>query len=681
MIPEGYENDDNCCPFCGFIENTMPKNVSYLRPGVMLQGRYSIGTVIGAGGFGITYKAWDNTLDTIVAIKEFFPLGVVLRDNTLSTTSTVTIYNVDDNSFEHGKERFIKEAKSLAKFNSHPGTVAIYDYFEANDTAYIVMEYLDGCNMKEYIAATESVLPFEMLKPMTESVCDVLASVHSVGLIHRDISPDNIYMCLNGTFKLIDFGSVKQGMSDSTLSATVILKHGYAPIEQYSKSGKIGPWTDIYSLGATIYKLATGKLPEESVERITSDEVVDICELNSEIPRSFGDAVMKAMSPQVKDRFQNIAEFKKAILKDNKEVFTEEMTEKTEGVTEAEILAEADTTNDKPTEKVESTESTKEAEHEPVYEKESRIKSIIGFFKTSMGRVLLSVCFLVMLGVLAIIIDPGKEDEKNTVKKTTTTEKKTEATTEAKQKATTAKKKETTTEEKKESTTESTTETTVEKAVETYIFGNYWQEDTNGDGVADQSDDKQPIEWRLYKKYDDGTAIIYSDKIIDCAKFNDTDDPTTWSESTVRNWLNNDFYYNAFSESEQKNIRSVLVKNESAGSSDTDDSVFLLSSVEANSSIYGLSEKTNRIALGTSYAKNNGLFISDKGTGMWWLRTGGLNGASNLSNWSTDNHSYAQVVLYGGKISTKGKKLTTSDIGIRPAICVDLTSSEVKKNN
>lgn len=313
MVPAGYEEDDNCCPFCGFIENTLPKNVSYLRTGVVLKDRYIIGTVIGAGGFGITYKAWDNMFETVVAVKEYFPQGVVLRDNTASKTNTVSIYNVDDNSYEHGKERFLKEAKSLAKFNSHPGTVAIYDFFEENDTAYIVMEYLDGCNLKEYVGATESVFPFEMLQTMLGAVCDVLSEVHAVGLIHRDISPDNIFMCKNGLYKLIDFGSVKQGFSNNNMSSTVILKHGYAPVEQYSKNGKIGPWTDIYSLAATVYKLSTGVLPQESVERTSDDEIVDICTLNTSIPRTFGDAIMKALSVQINNRYQNINDFNRDI--------------------------------------------------------------------------------------------------------------------------------------------------------------------------------------------------------------------------------------------------------------------------------------------------------------------------------------------------------------------------------
>ena len=430
MVPEGYEDDDNCCPFCGFIENTLPQNVSYLRIGVVLKGRYTVGTVIGAGGFGITYKAWDNTLDTIVAVKEFFPQGIVLRDNTTTKTNTVSVYNVHDDSYEHGKERFLKEAKSLAKFNSHPGTVAIYDYFEENDTAYIVMEYLDGCNMKEYVAASGTLPSFEMLQRMTESVCDVLEAVRSVGLIHRDISPDNIFMCQNGNFKLIDFGSVKQGINNNNLSATVILKHGYAPIEQYTKTGKVGPWTDIYSLGATIYKLATGVLPQESVERISEDEVVDICELNGSIPRSFGDAVMKALSPQMKDRYQTISEFRAdletEVPVDNIEIETIELD------TIDETIETIEDKNDQQEEKTKfdtvgfDTEGldskyvyefeTKEETDWQIEETEdriSKIKEILLFLNSPMGRVLITIVIFVIIGILFFIVDPGGEEENN----------------------------------------------------------------------------------------------------------------------------------------------------------------------------------------------------------------------------------------------------------------------------
>lgn len=312
-IVPGYEYENNCCPFCGYVENTPQSHASYLAPGTLLIGRYTVGTVLGAGGFGITYRAWDNTLNTQVAIKEYYPQGIVSRSN----SSEVTIYNKQEESFTHGRARFLKEARSLANLNSNPRTVSIHDFFEENGTAYIVMEYLKGCNLKEYI--TKYSMPFETIHKVAEQMCEALSAVHSIGLVHRDISPDNIYMCEDGSFKLIDFGAVKQSVNDTNLSSTVVLKHGYAPIEQYSKSGNIGPWTDIYALSATLYRLSTGKLPQESIDRLSADMLTYPRTLNPTIPAPFANAIMRGMSIQVMDRYQNIEDFKRALFRSEAE--------------------------------------------------------------------------------------------------------------------------------------------------------------------------------------------------------------------------------------------------------------------------------------------------------------------------------------------------------------------------
>ena len=312
MIPTGYENDNNICPFCGFVENTPASNLSYMNPGCILKNRYIIGTVVGAGGFGITYKAWDSVLENIVAIKEYFPRGGVSRNGNAS----VSIYENQKEFFLLGRDRFLTEARSLAKFNSNAGTVVIHDFFEANNTAYIVMEYLDGWNLKVYTEDMHEKLSQEMIYKMIETICGVLDEVHSVGLIHRDISLDNIFLCSNGHFKLIDFGAVKHTFVDSNLSSAVVLKHGYAPIEQYSKNGNIGPWTDVYAFAATIYKLLTDTLPPESVDRLTFDELVDLRNLNPNVPQHFSMAIMKALSIQIQHRYQSIAEFQAEVLAD-----------------------------------------------------------------------------------------------------------------------------------------------------------------------------------------------------------------------------------------------------------------------------------------------------------------------------------------------------------------------------
>ena len=190
--------------FCGFVENTPPTVATHLPPGVVINDRYEIGTVLGAGGFGITYRTWDRVLNNIVCVKEYFPKGVATRTETV-TVSALTAQEAA--SFERGKIRFLNEARNLARFNSLAGTVSIYDFFEANGTAYIVMEYLEGCNMKDYTKANGSIVPFDMLRELSISICDILADIHKAGLIHRDISPDNMMVLdsqMNRGMKVLD---------------------------------------------------------------------------------------------------------------------------------------------------------------------------------------------------------------------------------------------------------------------------------------------------------------------------------------------------------------------------------------------------------------------------------------------------------------------------------------------
>ncbi len=310
-IPAGYENTNCKCPICGFVENTPPAKVTFMYPGTILNNRYIIGTVLGSGGFGITYRAWDNTLQSIVAIKEFFPQGVANRTDGVSVS---VFTSSEKEAFVNGRSRFLKEARSLAGFNSDPGTVTIHDFFEANGTAYIIMEYLDGCNMKDYVKANNKLPDIDMILRMADSVLDTLSTIHASGVVHRDISPDNIFLCKNGTFKLIDFGAVKQINMSGEKSKDVVLKAGYAPIEQYTQGGNIGPWTDIYAFAATLYKLSTGVSPQEAVTRPVEDNLQNPCLIRQELPRAMGNAIMQAMSIKIQDRFQSAASFKQALL-------------------------------------------------------------------------------------------------------------------------------------------------------------------------------------------------------------------------------------------------------------------------------------------------------------------------------------------------------------------------------
>lgn len=292
--------------------NRSMSNTRCLKPGVILKERYKIEEVIGAGGFGITYRAWDPLLQSYVAIKEYYPSGIATRS---ADSSKVCVpVGQEQREYHRGKIRFLKEAQYVARFQSEPNIVSIYDYLEENDTAYMVMEYLHGCTLKQYIREHGGRLDTDHILHICLSVLDALAVVHKAGMIHRDISPENIFICEDLTVKLIDFGAAKQVYLDGEQTMSVVLKPGYAPPEQYAKKDKQGPWTDIYALGATLYFAATGEKPEESFGRVLEDTIKPVCEVNPEIPRAMSQVIMRAMSVKIEDRYQTVEAMREALL-------------------------------------------------------------------------------------------------------------------------------------------------------------------------------------------------------------------------------------------------------------------------------------------------------------------------------------------------------------------------------
>lgn len=292
--------------------NRSMSNTRCLKPGVILKERYKIEEVIGAGGFGITYRAWDPLLQSYVAIKEYYPSGIATRS---ADSSKVCVpVGQEQREYHRGRIRFLKEAQDVARFQSEPNIVSIYDYLEENDTAYMVMEYLHGCTLKQYIREHGGRLDTDHILHICLSVLDALAVVYKAGMIHRDISPENIFICEDLTVKLIDFGAAKQVYLDGEQTMSVVLKPGYAPPEQYAKKDKQGPWTDIYALGATLYFAATGEKPEESFGRVLEDTIKPVCEVNPEIPRAMSQVIMRAMSVKIEDRYQTVEAMREALL-------------------------------------------------------------------------------------------------------------------------------------------------------------------------------------------------------------------------------------------------------------------------------------------------------------------------------------------------------------------------------
>lgn len=300
------------CPYCGYCEGTPPKELYHLYPGVGLyNNRYVIGTCIGFGGFGITYKAWDNVLETVVAVKEYYPTGLVQR---VPGKPQVIIYTGESKEeYMQGLERFLDEAKNMAKFVDNPNIVHVDAFFEENNTAYLVMEYLPGMTLKSYLKSKGGRIGCEEVIPIADAVITALKEIHAGGIIHRDISPDNIMLCNDGRIKLLDFGAARFSDADQERTRSIILKPGFAPPEQYKAKSKQGPWTDIYALCATVYRAITGVLPDESVNRVIEDTVQSPIQIYSDIPERISNTVMKGMSIYPEIRFSNVDELKKAL--------------------------------------------------------------------------------------------------------------------------------------------------------------------------------------------------------------------------------------------------------------------------------------------------------------------------------------------------------------------------------
>ena len=304
------ETQEGPCPYCGFdlAENEKKFPVA-LRAGTVLNDRYIVGRVLGQGGFGITYLALDTQLNAKVAIKEFMPGEIATRQG----TTVSVMMDTKSEEFAYGAERFQEEARTLAKFIGNPNIAGVSSYFDENDTSYFVMDYIEGISFKTYIANHGGKISVEETLNVMIPVLRALTAVHAEGFIHRDVTPDNIYITKDGMVKLLDFGSARYSIGDKSKSLDVILKVGYAPKEQYIRRSRQGPFTDVYSCAACFYAAITGFLPPESLERLDEDTLVPISQCGIEIPEYLDKAILKGLAVQPEDRFQSAAEFLDAI--------------------------------------------------------------------------------------------------------------------------------------------------------------------------------------------------------------------------------------------------------------------------------------------------------------------------------------------------------------------------------
>ena len=687
----------------------MEENLYCLRKGTRLIGRYTIEGVLGQGGFGITYLGMDELHKKKVAIKEFFPQGIVTRNIEYEGTVTVTLVGEKEN-YDKGKERFLKEAQTMAMFSKDKGIVKALDFFEINNTAYIVMEYLEGVTLKQYLRENERIDAedlVELLVPLIEA----LDEIHSQGLIHRDISPDNIMVLPDGRIKLMDFGAARDYTEFGEKSLSIVLKPGYAPPEQYQTHGVQGPWTDIYALCATMYKCITGENPPDAIDRLVDDHLKKISAFGIPVLPQIEEAIIKGMSVAAKDRYQNVGDFCEDLYggyEENSEPEAEE-SQAEPVVAEANVETKMDMlTEESPQSKYPTTEAVQErekliskelSENAGLTSEENVAKAGIETDKNDAGNKVpeqspekekVSITpekegipdnrgkeetkkiqkknkyFLPIIGILILLGIAGSfAYNKSVSKKGTST--KVESSSQEKDKEskhkerTTAKPETFSQEEDKESEHKEETTAKVEsssqkedknsdyKIGETIEFGNYPQEE---DGT------EKPIEW-IVMKNEGNQVLLLSKYVLDTKPYNKESKAVTWETSDIRKWLNNEFYTTAFNKAEKGRIQTTLIKNEdnfetkTSGGNDTKDKVFLLSQKEAETLF---SNKKERIAKATGYTQKTGVYVNERTNALWWLRSPG-NGSDA-----------AGTVHWNGWINSDGYDVSYDSDGVRPAL-------------
>lgn len=628
------------------------KNLYSLQRNTELIGRYVIQEVLGQGGFGITYLGIDKLYGNKAAIKEYYPQEIAMRKAQYEDVVTVTSIE-EKNNYDKGKKRFLDEAQVMARFNKNEGIVKILDFFEANNTAYIVMEYLEGITLKQYLGKY-GVLQFRNLIEMMLPLLEALIEIHSQGLIHRDISPDNIMVQHNGKLKLMDFGAARDYTESGNKSLTVILKPGYAPPEQYQTHGVQGPWTDIYALCATIYKCLTGITPPDAIARVMDDKFKEPDQLDGKLSPDIKKILWKGMNIFPEERYQDIVEFGEDVYD---ALFTPEENKKLDLDNEKNIDEDLDSP-DKDNESVLEDDKIEGAVKKTSIPKKEKRKSPV-------KKVLVIIVCLLLAGGIKYY-STGNEQEISTAKKDLVENPKIV--------------KDTSVEGGKKVTWDciwfgsypqtkivsSSKENDLYSTLET---ANGW--DKNNDIIigkekyhrAKKSYFKyEPIKWRVIK-CENGEALLLSDIVLDKQKYNKRLKKVTWEKSTLRKWLNKKFMNRAFSSSEQEAIRTTKVINEdnyyykTDGGNDTLDKIYLLSLSETDEEKeYGFTDSYGMTIKYSNYAD-----LDDYQ--YWWLRTPG---EKNIS---------AAAVDMSGKAYVGGGE-SDMELGIRPVLHLNLLATD-----
>lgn len=306
------KHSEGKCPYCGFDETDYKQKSYYLKLSTILNQIYLVGKVLEEDRFGITYVGWDLTKKQKLIITEYFPTGYVTRD-TKNETDIVVVGEEKQEIYETGCSVFVKEANGLRRFANLPGIVSVKDCFQENKTAYIVTEFIEGKTLTEVLEKNDGKLNVATIMGMMEPIVQSLATVHRSGIIHYNIKPENIIVKGNGVSKLIRFGAVGNYIAEKERSYSMLLEPGYASEEQYRIHGELGTWTDVYALCATIYRVITGIVPEEALQRMYQDQLKLPSELGIEFNLQKEKSLMKGLAVLGSDRYQTMDELHRGL--------------------------------------------------------------------------------------------------------------------------------------------------------------------------------------------------------------------------------------------------------------------------------------------------------------------------------------------------------------------------------
>lgn len=596
------------CPACGF-DPAQAAAPNYVLPyGAILNGRYIVGKMLGRGGFGITYIGFDLMLQRKVAVKEYFPSGQVSRISPISTELQWLDGEQAGQLRENGVRACLREARKMAKIGDIPEVVRVLDCFQENDTAYIVMDYVSGKTLMS-VLLEQDAMTWTQAKEIFVPAMQAMEQVHQAGLVHRDISPDNLMLTPDGRVRILDLGAAKDLAINGGVSSALVVKGGFSPLEQYAQQGGSGPWTDVYAMAATMYHSLTGVIPPTAPDRMQGEPVNWSLLSSNGVPKHVIAALQNAMALKAGERTQSMAEFLRQCQSE-----TAVIVKKTH----------------------------------PAPEKKGNFK-IIGFAA--------ALCLIAALAVaLFVKAQPATQPvpspstmqavpTKSTVKPTEP-----DSTNSYQTKPTSP------------TTPAETSRNRPSVSVNDIVtFGHYEQDGIRGNGAED-------IEW-LVLDVQGNKALLLSRYALDSQPYNSAYGKTTWESCTLRSWLNSTFLDTAFTAEEKASILMTEVDNGASqnnsewnvrGCNNTEDMVFLLSYKDTERYF---DDRDARICTPTNYAISMGAdtrTLDDGVTdaGWWWLRSPG------------ESETQASFVNFDGSRYTNA--VGNDYLSVRPAIWVKI---------